>query len=204
MKKTFKKILIAFVAVLGLASLTGCNHANTYNKFHNNNSLLSKSHVLKEIDSSDLEDLISKLKKDKKIDGAKTVKESEDENAKSYTYIYVFLGTPTDSTATSNAAIFDEQAKQNEISCLYWIDTELSDSKVEKLNKVLFNSAAKVESRTCALMSIRTTVGKQDALLSFDSTSVVCNKKDGVASGRDLTAQQIAQNCFKNLTTIIS
>ena len=54
MKKTLKKLLIAFIAVLGVASLTSCNHANTYNKFHNNSSNLAKSHVLKEISVGDI------------------------------------------------------------------------------------------------------------------------------------------------------
>ena len=148
--------------------------------------------------------LYKKLNKDKDIKGSKSVTEGEGENAVTYTYIYIFLGTPTNSTASTDAQIFDEQAKQYEISCLYWIDTNLSDSKIEKLNTALNGRAAEIKAETTALLSIRTTVGKSDAMLSFDSTSVVCNKKGGTASGTELTPYQIAQNCFKNTTTIIS
>ena len=149
-------------------------------------------------------ELYKKLNKDKDIKGSKSVTEGEGENAVTYTYIYIFLGTPTNSTASTDAQIFDEQAKQYEISCLYWIDTNLSDSKIEKLNTALNGRAAEIKAETTALLSIRTTVGKSDAMLSFDSTSVVCNKKGGTASGTELTPYQIAQNCFKNTTTIIS
>lgn len=202
MKNTLKKLLIAFIAVLGVASLTSCNHANTYNKFHNNSSNLAKSHVLKEISISDLKGIKNKLDKDKDVKGSKSVVVGEGDSAKTYTYVYIFLGTPTNSTASTNAQIFDEQAKQNEISCLYWIDTDLSDSKIKKLTDDL-PGITEIKAQTTALVSIRKEVGTSiNPVISFDSTSVKCNRKDGIASGTELTAYQIAQNCFKNSTSI--
>lgn len=202
MKKTLKKLLIAFIVLLGVASLTSCNHANTYNKFHNNSSNLAKSHVLKEVSVSDVISLQKKLAAGKNVKGSKTTTVTENDKTVSYTYIYIFLGTPTNSTASTDAQIFDEQAKQYEIDCLYWLDSDLSDSKLKKFTDNV--KIASFKSGDTALISFRVASGSNAALVSFDSTSVVCNKKDGTASGTELTPYQIAQNCFKNLTTVIS
>lgn len=211
MKKTLKKLLIAFIAVLGVASLTSCNHANTYNKFHNNSSNLAKSHVLKEISVGDLKSLKRKIENDKKVDGSKTESVefytgSDKKETKSFdgTYIYIFLGTPTNSTASTDAQIFDEQAKQYGISCLYWIDTNLSDSKIEKLNETLGNPQAEITANSTGLISIckEKSSNGSSVRLEFSSFDVKCAKKDGTASGTELTPYQIAQNCFKNLSSI--
>ena len=58
MKKTIRNFVLVVIALVAVITLTGCNHANTYNKFHNNGSNLSKSHILEEISIGDLEDLI--------------------------------------------------------------------------------------------------------------------------------------------------
>lgn len=202
MKKTIKKLLLVLIAIISLTAFTSCNHANTYQKFNNNSSNLSKSHVIKEIDTSDLKSLMKKLDKNKKIKGQKVVETLNDEGdvESSYTYIYIFLGTPTDSTASTYAQVFDEQAKQYEIECLYWIDTDLSEKKIEKLNSILKNSVQRLENSTSGLISIRRETSKEDLKceIYFDSTDVEWNTKDGKAGSTELTHVELAQMCFKN------
>ncbi len=206
MKKSLKKLLLVLIAIIGLTTFTSCNHANTYQKFNNNNSNLSKSHVIKEIDTSDLKSLMKKLDKNKKFKGQKVEESLNDEGEveSSYTYFYVFLGTPTDSTASTNAQVFDEQAKQYEIDCLYWIDTDLSDKKIEKLNSVLKNSVQRLENSTTGLISIRKESSKKACEIYFDSTDVEWNTKDGKAGSNTLTHIELAQMCFKNQAKVNS
>lgn len=206
MKKSLKKLLLVLIAIISLATFTSCNHANTYQKFNNNKSQLSKSHVIKEIDTSDLKSLMKKLDKNKKFKGQKIEESLNDEGEvkSSYTYFYVFLGTPTDSTASDNARVFDEQAKQYEIDCLYWIDTDLSDKKIKKLNSVLKNSVQRLENSTTGLISIRKESSKAACEIYFDSTDVEWNTKDGKVGSNTLTHIELAQMCFKNQAKVNS
>lgn len=206
MKKSIKKLLLVLIAIISLTTFTSCNHANTYQKFNNNNSNLSKSHVIKEIDTSDLKSLMKKLNNNKKIKGQKVVETLNDEGEveSSYTYFYVFLGTPTDSTASTYAQVFDEQAKQYEIDCLYWIDTNISDKKIEKLNTILLNKVQRLETSTAGLISIRKEAKKDDCEIYFDSTDVEWNTKDGKANSTALSHVELAQMCFKNQSKVNS
>ncbi len=199
MKKTIRNFVLVVIALVAVITLTGCNHANTYNKFHNNGSNLSKSHILEEISIGDLEDLIENTK-NKKVDDGEVIVYVEIDGQKkiSEEYIYIFLGNPTNSTTTSQVTIYDEQAKQYNVSVIYWIDLDLSAKKLEKLNNIL-PMATSLKTNTTAMVSI------QNGSIYFDSTSVKCNTYEQIPvsdGGTMLNVYQIAQNCFKNKTSV--
>lgn len=196
MKKTFRNFVLVVIAFVAVITLTGCNHANTYNKFKNNGSNLSKSHIIKEISVGDVEDLI-KDTKNSKVDKGEVVTYKEDDGNKTIEaeYVYIFLGNVTNSTTTTAVTIYDEQAKQYGLTVLYWVDLDLSSKKLEKLNNIL-PMASSLKSNTTAIVSI------QNGSIFFDSTSVKCNTKDGVSGSSALSTYQLAQNCFKNLTSV--
>lgn len=196
MKKTFRNFVLVVIALISVITLTGCNHANTYNKFKNNGSNLSKSHIIKEISVGDVEELINKTKNSKVDKGeVVTYKEEDGKQVIEEEYVYIFFGNVTNSTTTTAVTIYDEQAKQYEIPLLYWVDLDISTKKLEKLNNIL-PMASSFKSNTTAIVSI------QNGSIFFDSTSVKCNTKDGVSGSSSLNTYQLAQNCFKNLTSV--
>lgn len=119
--KKITKILSAIVLTLTcVLTLTACNNQiGVYNVYHRNDSTLSKNHVYTEVSVKKVISIVSEAK-DK---GTETNKE----------YTYVFLGTPTDSKSKEVIAIFNEQAKQFGIETVYYVDSKLSDSKLESL-----------------------------------------------------------------------
>ena len=173
--KQIKKILLTIIiALIACVSLTGCEKANTYRKFYNNGSLLPKDHILDEVSYKELQKLI--------ID-----------NEDSEEYIYVFIGTPSNSDAQTKALVFNQQALQYGVKTLYWLDTELSDKKVESLHTTLQMNA--FDKNQAYLLSY------QGGKIKFDSSSASCNRKDGDPNGSKLSNTVLAANCFQNKTS---
>ena len=173
MKQIKKIILTIIIALIACVSLTGCEKANTYRKFYNNESLLPKDHILDEVSYKELKKLI-------------VANEGSEE------YIYVFIGTPSNSDAQTKAVVFNEQARQYGVETLYWLDTELSDKRLETLKLDLqMNSFDKNQAY---LLSY------QDGKIKFDSSSASCSRKDGDESGAKLSNTILAANCFQNKT----
>lgn len=169
MKKTIKALLAIFVMIFTALSLTSCEDANTYRKFHNNGSMLPKDHILDEVGYKELLRIVEK-------------NEGSDE------YIYVFIGNPStiSSSARDCATVWNEQARQYGVETLYWLNSDLSDSKVDKLQEIL--NITDFDPSVALLLSFT------NGSISFDSSSKLCNEEDG----KDLTYQQIATRCFKN------
>lgn len=171
MKKKIKLLLSCFVLLFTVVTLSGCERANIYREFNNNGSSLAKSHILNEVSYKELYKLVDKT--------------GEDD------FIYVFFGTATNSASCTAVSIWNEQAQQYQIKTLYWLDSDLSSKKLDKIEERLgINNIDTVP----ALWSFNN--GK----IYFDSSSSKCSKDGNVS----LSNTELAENCFKNLTSVRS
>ncbi len=122
MKNKFLKALGLISCLFLIISLSSCkmSRANVYNYWKNGDTeILPKDHIVEEISLSKLEKMVSKQSSD------------SDE------VIYVFYGQKSESSNQSAIKIYNEQAVQFEVGTLYWLSSDLSDKKKDKLSEKL-------------------------------------------------------------------
>jgi hypothetical protein len=119
MKKRIVRAL-GVIACLFTLVLASCkmSRANVYNYWKNDGTeILPKDHVVEEISISKLNKMVNK------------------QSADSSDIFYVFYGNKSESNAQTAIKIFNEQAVQFEISTLYWLSSDLSDSKKSEVSE---------------------------------------------------------------------
>lgn len=165
-KRIFKLFALLFIVLtLGVTSCS-MEQANVYNYWKiNGTEYLSQDHVVKKISVNKLISMVQKQGTDDAI-------------------IYVFFGQTDSTTSRSAIKVYNEQAIQYEIPVLYWVDSNLSDSKIDKLEDSLSISDA---------TNIPSIFAFDNGAIAFDSSRPVYKNDTSIQT------IELAEVVFKNL-----
>ncbi len=113
MKKRISRVFALLLCALTLG-LSSCalSRANTYNYWKNGDTEnLSKDHIVEKIDLGGI------------------IKKMNAQSGDNDEIFYVFFGTKNTTGCYAAIKVYNEQAIQFEIDKLYWLDSDLNDSK---------------------------------------------------------------------------